>query len=49
MAKIIELIYVDVCKGRGTDADPYRTVHQYWTKDGELLWEDDPVEKAAQP
>lgn len=42
-AKIIEVIETDVCRGEGTDLDPCRRVKQYWSKDGELLAEKDPV------
>jgi len=31
--------------GSGTDDDPYRTIVQYWTIDGELLDECDPFLK----
>jgi hypothetical protein len=42
MAKIVELIYVDVTKGIGVEGSVVRAVGQYWTKEGRLLWEDDP-------
>lgn len=42
MAKIIELIYTQVERGNGKDI-PVRIVEQYWTKDGILLFEKDPL------
>lgn len=42
MAKIIEVIEAEVTRGSGNlSDDPYRTVTQYWSKEGELLWEKD--------
>lgn len=38
-AKIIQLIITCALKGSGTENDPYREVIQYWTLDGELLFE----------
>lgn len=40
-AKIIELIHTDIkLAGNGLD-DPFRRIQQYWTKDGNLLFEKD--------
>ncbi len=41
MARIVELILTDICKGSGTPTDIYRTVYQLWTKDGKLVAESD--------
>ena len=45
MARIVKLIQTEITKGNGTSTDPYRRVVQYWTKEGELLWEDDSEKK----
>lgn len=42
-AKLIEVIETTDYRGDGTEADPYRSVVQYWTKDGQLLAENDPT------
>ncbi|CAL67420.1 hypothetical protein [Christiangramia forsetii] len=39
MAKIIELIETDDLRGTGKPEDPWRRVKQYFTKEGELLFE----------
>ncbi len=41
MARIIEVIELDFCRGKGTPDDPCRTVIQYWFTDGRLLREID--------
>lgn len=41
MAKLIEVIEVEVSRGNGKDI-PFRGVTQYYTKDGVLLAERDP-------
>lgn len=38
-AKIEQLIVTKSIKGAGTECDPYREVVQYWTLDGDLLFE----------
>lgn len=40
--KLIEVIQAYVTRGRGTPENPYRTVTQFWSKEGELLAENDP-------
>lgn len=42
MAKLVELIYTEICRGKGTEEDPCRTVKQWFEKDGTLVVEDDP-------
>lgn len=42
MAKVIQLIYVEAYRGIGTEDNRCRIVEQYWTFEGELLWERDP-------
>ena len=41
ITKLIEVIEVDFCRGKGNEIDPYRRVKQYFSKDGELLAERD--------
>ena len=41
MAKLITLIESDVTLGAGTDANPMRTVRQFFSLEGVLLWEQD--------
>lgn len=41
MARIVEVILGDLCRGRGTEEDICRTVQQLWTKDGRLIAEFD--------
>lgn len=38
-AKIEQVIVTRALKGSGTENDPYREVVQYWSFDGELLFE----------
>lgn len=38
-AKIEQVIVTRALKGSGTESDPYREVTQYWTLDGEFLFE----------
>jgi len=45
MAKIIELIYTQKNGGNGTVESPYRMITQLFTKDGELVAENDPCGK----
>lgn len=44
---LIEVIEVCAVRGSGTDADPVRFVNQYWTKEGQLLAESNPLPDAA--
>lgn len=46
--KLIEVIQAYVTQGRGTPDNPYRTVTQFWSKDGELLAENDPHPSSSQ-
>lgn len=43
MAKLVEIIITDECRGSGTIEDRYRRVTQFWSKEGELLGEHDTV------
>ena len=43
-AKIIEVVFTEFIKGFGSEDDPIRPVQQYWTRDGELLFEKDPLQ-----
>lgn len=36
-ARVIQVIETKVSRGDGSEAEPYRTVTQYWTLDGALL------------
>lgn len=41
--RIVELICTEnATRGKGTDEDPHRTLTQYWTKAGALVFEIDP-------
>ena len=42
-AKVIEVIHLSMTKGSGTEDDPARMTHQYWSLAGELLAEHDPI------
>lgn len=44
-AQVIQVIKTDLLRrGEGKSADdPVRMIIQYWTMDGKLLWEDDPL------
>lgn len=39
--ELIEVIHTEAVRGKGTNENPVRVVHQYWSKDGELLAESD--------
>lgn len=42
-ASIVQLIRTNLeMRGKGTESDPFRRVEQYWTLEGELLFEKDP-------
>lgn len=41
VAEIMEVIHTVSTRGDGTDDNPVRIVHQYWTKTGEMLAEKD--------
>lgn len=43
IAKIIPVIKTESLRGEGTEKDPCRTVIQYWSLNGELLAEKDPL------
>lgn len=42
-AKLITVIKTESLRGDGTEKDPCRTVVQYWSLEGELLAEKDPL------
>lgn len=42
-AKVIQVIEVKIFRGKGTEQDMHRIVTQYWSLEGELLAEFDPV------
>jgi len=42
MAKIIEVILTEDFRGKGIEGDPCRLVPQWWSREGELLFEKDP-------
>lgn len=48
MAKVIQVIETEEKRGEGIADDPIRCVMQYWSLDGELLAENDPL-KAGRP
>ncbi|EOI00696.1 hypothetical protein UAY_01799 [Enterococcus moraviensis ATCC BAA-383] len=37
----VEVIHVEAVRGNGTEENPVRIVHQYWSKEGMLLAEND--------
>lgn len=41
VAELLEVVHVAALRGAGTEGDPVRLVHQYWSKAGELLAERD--------
>lgn len=41
IVELLEVIHVVAARGKGIDNDPMREVHQYWSKQGELLAERD--------
>jgi hypothetical protein len=43
MAKVIQVIEVEITRGKGTEDSVMRGVTQYWSLDGELLAENDPL------
>lgn len=43
-AEVISVIKTTSTRGDGTSANPSRVIIQYWTLNGELLFEEDPVE-----
>lgn len=43
-ARVVEVIETTSLRGSGTQGDPYRSVVQYWSRDGELLAERDTFE-----
>lgn len=42
-AKIVPVIVTESLRGKGSEEDPVRKVKQYWSCEGELLAENDPV------
>jgi len=40
-AKIIQVIEIRTCRGRGIEGSPIRIITEYWTVDGEFLADDD--------
>ena len=43
--EIVQVIRTNLLRrGDGTESNPVRVITQYWSMDGELLWEHDPVE-----
>lgn len=47
--EVIQVIRTNLLRrGKGVDGDPLRVITQYWSMDGELLWEFDPAELRKQ-
>lgn len=42
--ELIPVIRTESLRGEGTEKDPCRTVIQYWSLDGKLLAEKDPLD-----
>jgi hypothetical protein len=48
-AKVIQVIETTLTRrGEGIEGDPIRIIRQYWSMDGELLAEVDPVSNATE-
>jgi predicted lipid-binding transport protein (Tim44 family) len=46
VAEVIQVIHTNLEKrGMGVEGDPVRRVEQYWSLDGQLLFENDPCKK----
>ena len=43
-AQLMEVIAVQTTVGKGTEQDPKRIITEYWSKDGELLAVNDPID-----
>ena len=41
-ARMVNVIELRVCVGKGTEENPNRVVTEYWSKDGKLLVVSDP-------
>ena len=39
--ELLEVIHTEAVRGKGTNENPVRVVHQYWDKEGNLLAEKD--------
>ena len=47
-ARLIQVIETDLeLRGKGLEGDPYRRVTQYYSPEGELLAENDPIPKGG--
>lgn len=44
MARVIQVIETIETRGKGEESDPLRCVRRYYTFDGEMLAENDPVD-----
>lgn len=42
-AELLEVVHVQVLVGSGTEADTFRHVEEYWSKDGRMLARVDPM------
>lgn len=42
-AKVVQVVEVQAVVGKGTEEDPNRVITQYWSLEGELLAERDPL------
>jgi hypothetical protein len=43
--RVVQVILAFPTRGKGTDEDPFRTVTQVFTLDGQLIAEKDPTEE----
>lgn len=41
LVELVEVIHVEAARGKGTEDDPARIVHQYLSRDGQLLAENE--------
>lgn len=44
IAEVVQVIHTLATRGAGTNEDPIRHVHQYWSFDGTLLAESDQMQ-----
>lgn len=44
VAEVVQVIHTLATRGAGTNEDPIRHVHQYWSCEGKLLAENDQVQ-----
>ena len=43
--RVMQVIQLRICRGKGIEGDPCREVVQIYTLDGELIAENDPIQE----